>query len=337
MTLAAVFTCHRRGAGALALVMALALALAGAAAAEAPIRPGPQGPERGPYREQLWRIPVADADGSTRRLLEALLFRPPGDARRPLVIVSHGTPRRAEERAGMRPHWAERVAAFFVAEGYVVIAPMRRGYGRSPGDPDERMPGGCSNPDYVDVGRRVARQVLAVAEFMQKQAFVAGDKIVLAGQSAGGLASLAAAGENPPGIVGVVNFAGGRGSRGTDDVCTEDRLVEAMGRFGAGSRVSSIWLYSENDTYFRPDLARRMHAAYAPGLAANGARTALHILPPYGQDGHGFALRAESEAQWHPPVRDFLATLGAGAVRASVPRLPDTTPRFERVTPGGDR
>jgi dienelactone hydrolase len=313
---------------------ALALACAAAAAQDA-VRAGPQAPERGPYREQLWRIPVVDADGTTPRLLEALLFRPPGEGRRPLVVISHGTPRRPEDRAGMRPHWAERAAAFFVAEGYVVVAAMRRGYGRSPGEADERTPGGCGNPDYVEVARRVAKQVLAVAAFMRAQPFVAGDKIVLAGQSAGGLASIAAAADNPPGIVGVVNFAGGRGSRATDDVCGEDRLVAAMQRFGQGSRVPSIWLYSENDTYFRPDLARRMHTAYAPGLAAAGARTSLHILPPFGQDGHGFVLRAESERHWHPLVREFLASLGTGAVRAAVPPLPDTAPRFERLVPGG--
>ena len=95
--------------------------------------------------------------------------------------------------------------------------------------------------------------------------------------------------------------------------------------------MPSIWLYAENDTYFRPELARRFHAAHAKG----GARSALHILRPYGTDGHGFVRRADSEADWHPLVRDFLATLGTGAVRAAVPPFPDTTPRFERVAPGG--
>ncbi len=172
---------------------------------------------------------------------------------------------------------------------------------------------------------------MAVADYMRRQSFVVPDKIVLAGQSAGGFASLAAAGANPTCVVGVVNFAGGRGSRAADDVCGEDRLVEAMGTFGAAARIPSIWLYSENDTFFRPDLARRMHAAYAKG----GARAALHILKPYGNDGHGFVRRADSETEWHPLVRAFLATLGTGAVRAPVPAFPYTAPRFERLAPGG--
>lgn len=306
---------------------AVALALfAAAALADGAPQPGPQGPAEGPYRKQEWRIPVLDADGRTGRLLEALLYRPAGEAKRPLVVISHGTPRRMVDRTGMRPDWAERPAAFFVADGYAVIVPMRRGYGRSPGEADDHAAGGCSSPDYYDAGLRVGRQILAIAEFMRRQSFVEGGRIVLAGQSAGGFATLAAASWNPAGVVALVNFAGGRGSRAAHDVCGEARLVEAMERFGAGTRIPSIWLYSANDTYFRPELAHRLHAAYARG----GARTSLHILPRYGRDGHGFVRRADSEGAWHPLVRDFLAGLGIGARRAAAPAFPRTGPGFER-------
>jgi dienelactone hydrolase len=305
--------------------IASVLCLATAALAEEALQPGPQGPAAGAYRAQEWRIPVPDADGSTIRLLEALLYRPAGDAKRPLVIISHGSPRRPQDRPGMRPDWAERAAAFFVAQGYAVLAPMRRGYGRSPGDADDRAQGPCTNPDYTDAGLRVGRQLVAVAGYMRDQSFVDGNRIVLAGQSAGGFASLAAASLQPPGVVAVVNFAGGRGSRAANDVCGEARLVAAMGRFGAGARVPSLWLYSENDLFFGPDLARRMHAAYALG----GARTALHILGEYGNDGHGFVRRADSAAEWQPLVRDFIASLGAP--RAGTAPTPPPATRGQRM------
>ncbi len=297
-----------------AAAAALLVACAAAAAAQEALRPGPQGPAAGPFRAQEWRIPVRDADGRTTRLLEALLYRPPDEARRPLVIISHGSPRRFDERAGMRPNWAEYAAAFFAGEGYVVLVPMRRGYGRSPGEADDRAHGPCSHPDYTDAGLRAGRQLVDIVLYMREQAFVDANRIVLAGQSAGGFASLAAAGSSPAGVVAVINFAGGRGSRAANDVCGEARLVEAMGRFGNGARVPSIWLYSENDLFFRSDLARRMHAAYALG----GARTTLHILGAYGSDGHGFIRRADSAAEWQPLVRAFLASLG--------PRAPPALP-----------
>lgn len=298
---------------------AVLVLLAAAAWAE---DPGPQGPAAGPYGRQEWRVPVADSDGSTIRLLEALLYRPAGEGKRPLVVISHGSPRRAQDRAGMRPDWAERAAAFFVTQGYAVLAPMRRGYGRSPGDADDRAHGPCSNPDYTDAGLRVGRQVVAIADYMRGQSFVDARRIVLAGQSAGGFASLAAASWNPEGIIAVINFAGGRGSRAANDVCGEARLVAAMGRFGAGTRVPSLWLYAENDLFFRPDLARRMHAAYALG----GARTALHIVGEYGNDGHGFVRRADSAEEWQPPVREFIASLGTGVPRAGTAPTPQPAP-----------
>ena len=308
------------------LAAAAAIAfLATAALAEEALEPGPQGPAAGPYRAQEWRIPVADSDGSTTRLLEALLYRPVGEARRPLVIVSHGSPRRVQDRTSMRPDWAERAAAFLVAEGYVVLVPMRRGYGRSPGDADDRAHGPCNNPGYADAGMRVGRQVAAIARYMRRQSFVDASRLVLAGQSAGGFASLAAASSNPEGVIAVINFAGGRGSRGPNDVCGEARLVEAMGRFGAGARLPSIWLYSENDLFFRPDLARRMRAAYAQG----GARATLHILGAYGNDGHGFVRSADSAAEWQPLVREFLVTLGTSP-RARTAPAPESTWPFRR-------
>jgi|KBSSwiStaDraftv2_1062776.scaffolds.fasta_scaffold512012_2 dienelactone hydrolase len=316
----------------LARAFASALMLtATAALAEDALKAGPQGPEQGPYRQQEWRVAITDSDGATPRLLEALLYRPAGEARRPLIVITHGTPRRAADRAGMRPNWAERSAAFFVAEGYVVLAPMRRGYGQSPGDPDDRPIGACSDRDYTDVGLRVGRQIIAIADYMRKQPFVDANRVILAGQSVGGFGSLAAASLAPPGVIAVINFAGGHGSRGPNNVCGEARLVEAAGRFGKSTRVPSIWLYAENDLFFRPELSRRMHAAYALG----GMPTTIHILGSYGNDGHGFVRRADSATEWQPLMKEFLASLGTSPrPRAAPAPAPDKSrPMQRQLTP----
>lgn len=41
-----------------------------------------------------------------------------------------------------------------------------------------------------------------------------------------------------------------------------DRLVEATADFGRTSRVPMLWIYIENDTFFGPDLSKRMHQAF---------------------------------------------------------------------------
>ena len=82
------------------------------------------------------------------------------------------------------------------------------------------------------------------------------------GVSAGGFATVALTADPPPGLVAGINFAGGRGSRDADDVCEEDELVSAFRTFGQTSRVPTLWVYTQNDKYFGPALARRMRDAF---------------------------------------------------------------------------
>jgi dienelactone hydrolase len=314
-----------------ALAIGLA-AFAASARADEPVRPGPQGPERGPYREQVWRVPVPEADGRGERLIEVMIYRPPGASRRPLVILSHGTARPGRPTWYVNAYWAERPAAFLVREGYVVAAPIRRGYGSSGGVPRRMAVRGCQSDSTEIAAREDAAQILAVLAHMRRQAFVDGDRVVLAGQSAGGLASLAAAALRPQGVRAVVSFAGGLRWLGSDAGCSEARLFAALGRFGATATVPSLWLYAENDRTFPPDLAARMLAAYVGA----GGRARLVGLPASGRDGHGFVHVGTSEAAWQPALRGFLAGLGLGArPEPSVPPLGDVEPREERIGGGG--
>ena len=123
--------------------------------------------------------------------------------------------------------------------------------------------------------------------------------MLLVGVSAGGFGSIAAASLAPTGVVAVVNFAGGRGSVSADVVCKPDELVEAYGDFGKTVRVPSLWIYSQNDHFFGPDLARRMFAAFR----SSGAPGELIIAPPYQRDGHNLIF---GQPIWRDAVYDFL-------------------------------
>ena len=128
---------------------------------------------------------------------------------------------------------------------------------------------------------------------------------MLVGVSAGGWGSLAAASQGLDGLIGVVNFAGGRGSRGPNSVCSPDRLVEAAGRFGRSSRVPELWIYAENDMFFGPDLAARMHAAFTEA----GGRAQLIQAPAFSDDGHRYFPRGTEN--WMPLIQPFLRQVGA--------------------------
>ena len=109
---------------------------------------------------------------------------------------------------------------------------MRRGFGRSDGTYAEKYGVGatCGNLDYLRVARISAEDVLGAAAALRAEVWVDPDRTVLLGQSTGGLAVTAAAAANPLGVVGILDFAGGRGSDAPDHVCDEDHPRRGLRR-----------------------------------------------------------------------------------------------------------
>jgi dienelactone hydrolase len=167
--------------------------------------PGPQGSESGEHREQEWRIPAAGG----QQLMLTTVMRPPGEARAPLAITNHGSPDAATRPKMPRQRYS-RMAAFLVERGYVVAVPLRRGYGAT-GGPWAEAYGGCANPDFYRAGLEAAADIKAALDYMRTQPFVAPDRTIIVGQSAGGWGTIALSSQNPPGVTGMINFAGGRG------------------------------------------------------------------------------------------------------------------------------
>ena len=64
-----------------------------------------------------------------------------------------------------------------------------------------------------------------------------------------------------------------------------------MRKFGQQSRLPTLWVYAENDKYFGPALAKRMHSAF---VSAGGAAE-LVIAPPFGKDGHSLLLKIATD------------------------------------------
>lgn len=255
------------------------------------------------FEESVLRVAVVS--GVEQAYIDVTVFRPPAAGPFPLLVLSHGSPRTAEER---RAEGRQRLLAQserFVAMGFAVLVPTRRGYGESEGAWAEAY-GSCANPDYHSAGLETARDLRAAVDAVRSEPWADASRVVLAGQSAGGFGSVAASSTPFRGLVGVVNFAGGRGSAASDRVCGETRLVEAMARYGASARVPELWLYSVNDRYFGPELARRMHQAF---VEAGGAAEFVQA-PPTGLDGHGYFARNIDD--WTPRVAKFFRRIGVG-------------------------
>ena len=254
-------------------------------------------------REDVVRIPASGAS------LVATVMRPAGDDKRPLVVINHGSPPDAASRPTMLSPRFTAVSSWFVARGYVVVLPLRRGYGQTGGAWAETY-GSCEEPDYYSAGLESAADIEAAIAFMRRQPFVAAGRTLVVGESAGGWATIALSSLNPRGIAGMVNLAGGRGGHqelasGAIGNCRPAALVTAAGRYGATARVPMLWIYAENDSFFSPVLARRMFGAYV----AAGGHASLRLLAPLDVDGHLLVANERTVATWSAALADFLATL----------------------------
>jgi dienelactone hydrolase len=263
-----------------ALVLVAALWCQSAAAQ---LRYGPVAAEAEPARMQPWLVPSPDPDTAAR----AVVYRPPGDGPFRLAVIAHASTQNVLRRAQMPQPEYRALAAFLVARGFAVLVPERPGHGATGGRYLEDQ-GGCDEADYVRAGRATADSIASALAFLRQQSFIRPDGAVVVGHSAGGWGALALAGENPAGVAAVIAFAPGRGGHANDfpnQVCAPHTLMSAAVEFGKNARVPVTWLVAANDSYFSPDLSRRLADAFRAG----GDRMDFHVLAPSGSEGHWLA------------------------------------------------
>jgi dienelactone hydrolase len=297
-------------------VFALAMALGGCLPSPAPPETpsGPAGAEADAAgdRAQLWWVPVQPYGNTDRTfLLETMVYRPEGAGPFPLVTINHGLPVDKSRLRETRPAF-ERAAHWWVGHGYAVAVPLRRGVGRSQGDFVETT-GDCTADDFTRRAYLAALDMKGVARYLATQAFVDPHRIVIVGQSVGGFASLAVSADPPPGVVAVVDFAGGIGGRGNGEICGGAAgLIDSARQLGARAKAPELWLFAANDRWFGA-FAQPMFEAYRAGTKVP---VGFVGLPPFGTDGHATLYRADPDV-WGPSVEAFLQTVPALARPAS--------------------
>lgn len=242
--------------------------------------------------------------------LETTLYKPPGEGPFPILILNHGKAPgnpRAQERARFLA-----ISREFMKRGYAVVIPMRTGFSKSSGDYVEQHCNMTAN------GQIQARDLQSVLDYVLQQPWADHDRVVLAGQSYGGLTAMAFATQNTPGVRGVLNFAGGLMTKGCQ---WQESLVKAFGNYGAETAIPSIWFYGQNDSYFGPELAARMHAAYTRA----GGDATLVAYGPFKNDAHSMSGSRDGVAIWWPETKKFLQKIGmptAETFKVAEPYLP---------------
>jgi dienelactone hydrolase len=246
-------------------------------------------------------LPV-DIDGHTLNL-EVRIFYPKGDGPFPLVVINHGSPDTSSQARMMKPGFT-RPALWFARNGFIVVIPMRPGFGRSDG-PDMEASEDCENRDYVKEARITAAAESAIVISASRLAEVNRHRIIVVGHSAGGFGAIAVADAPPPGVVGIINVAGGRGGDDNESICGGQlRLIEATRTLGKGNQLPQLWLYAENDHFFPPTLGHRLFDVYKEGSVKpmNFVK-----LPSFGTNGHN-AFEFADTSVWAAPVTSFVGT-----------------------------
>jgi len=247
--------------------------------------------------------------------MAAHFYKPQGDGPFPAVVFSHGRAADREVRATLKYPVLVGHGNFWLRKGFALIAPLRRGYGETGGVDSEASGatwrlGSCrTDPDYAKVAKIAGEAVLATLDWAREQPWAAKDKILLVGQSVGGLTTVAVAAGNPPGVVGAINFSGGAGGSPDDSPgrsCKPENLTKLFEEFGKTIRIPSLWLYAENDLFWGAEAPKEWHRAFSAG----GSKTRSVMTPPVPGVKDGHALLASGGRLWSPPVNDFVKQLG---------------------------
>lgn len=160
----------------------------------------------------------------------------------PVLLYAHGRPAYASERAKFKRPIHARHVQYWLSRGYAVVAPIRPGYGASQAKDQEASgvgysaTGQCLRPPSLEQPtQNAARAQRAALDWVRQQPWAQANHIVLEGQSAGGLATVALCATNPPGVRGCINFSGGAGGdpqHAPGQSCAPEHTAQLMRQYG---------------------------------------------------------------------------------------------------------
>ena len=254
-------------------------------------------------------VPVT-VDGEAVKLA-LITYKPAGTGPFPTLIFHHGSTGRGNDPSSFaRPYEALAMANWFTARGFAVLLPSRRGRGGSEGLYDEgfsteRSFGySCEEALAVPGADRALRDIDAVTPALLAMSFVDRSRVVVGGQSRGGILAIAWSGRQPGVPRAAINFVGGwMSSRCGNSTSINRGLLNRGVAYGQ----PSLWLYGENDTYYPLSHTRANFAAFQKA----GGKGAFHeFTPPVGTNGH---FINSLPRLWTPVMEAYLAERGLPA------------------------
>lgn len=282
-----------------------------------PVPPQPQACER----EAVWdgtqcrafalrsveRIGTPWIEGGRPLTLEMVVYRPLAAAPAvppPAVVVHHGSTGDGSDPALFTITFeSPALAREWVALGFAVMFPQRRGRGGSDGVYDEgftatRSRYSCEQEPSLAGLEHALEDADVVAQHVLQRTDVDRTRLVVAGISRGGVLAAVHAARRPVVYRAVVNFVGGWLGEGCADAVVVNRAAFAAA--GAGP-APSLWLYGENDPFYSLDHSRANFAAYT--AAGGSGRFLAYRRSDAAASGH---LVHQEPALWRDELRAFV-------------------------------
>jgi len=241
--------------------------------------------------EQDYFYVPATIDGDDCKL-EVKVFKPADEAQHPTIILTHGRNGYTPTRNPLESEYFSKLLKTLASKGYVAAYIVRRGYGNSTGTDVE---GKYSVGNSYKCGLEMAKDMKATVDYIRNLPYVDKNKIILGGQSAGGLATIASASQNFEGVVGYINFAGY-----SVDVNSMD-LIDTSKEFGKTAKMPMLWLYSSGDQFLPYVDVEGMNKAFQK----SGGNSKL-IFTKYVHNGHNIMKRYN---EWFPIVDKFFDSI----------------------------
>ena len=226
--------------------------------------------------------------------LKGYIWKPSGDGPFLALLWNHGSEK--------SPGSVDRVAPYFVSNGYVFFVPHRRGQGNSPGPyiMDElNMAGSKGERGQLLVNLHETHLVDQLAALTHLQTLPAVDKnrIAVMGFSFGGIQTMLAV-ERGPGYRVAVNCSGAAESwRGSSAL--RSRLTTAASK----ATTPVFFLQAENDHDLTPN------RVLSEEVRKTGKPVEAKVYPAFGsgpREGHSFCVRGTEI--WGPDVLRFIET-----------------------------
>jgi dienelactone hydrolase len=246
-----------------------------------------------------------DIKGEPYRL-QALVVKEAGANKKlPVIMITHGQAAELEQREKVTPRSYQYLAREFARRGWLAVVVVRRGFGQSEGK-QPYFVRGCENGNFGAILEDQADDLQAAMTAIGRRHDADTNEMVALGVSVGGGTVLSLGARNPTGLKAVINFSGGIKVVERPELppatCKAEDLMTTFADFGARSRVPSLWLYAENDSFFPAEYARRLHEAYV----AKGGKTEFHMFEPIGKDGHDLIGNLDGAMHWLPAIDNFL-------------------------------